>query len=369
MREERSLNHAITRAFFEALQSGLWSRKPDPALFKPLTSDDWSKLYKMSALQTVEGVVCDGLQQLPAEALPPKGFLMKWIARLQQIEERNAWMNGIIADQVTFFTQHGLHPILQKGQGVAQFYDRPSSRCCGDIDWYFDGKDEYKKAALLMQQHGQEFKFGHGYSSSYKWKGCEVEHHQALIELRNPLVQRFLTNLSRRTAYAPDQVIFQGVPTSVPHPFQNIILINAHILKHMVVYGVGVRQLCDAARLYDTVGQQLDPVTLKDTYRKLGMLKWIYSLHDVLVNYIGLDRGKLPFDHQPADSRAEWMMEDILRGGNFGMYDTDDEKKVTHLNKRERINRFFHRSSSMFRLAPGETFWSPFTIYFSKIHR
>ena len=360
------LETSVHKAFFEALRSGLWGRRPDPAAFQSLSRDEWSRLYKLSTLQTVEGIVCEGIQQLSPEVLPPKDILAKWMVRLQHIEERNGWMNEVLSDQIAFFEKHNLHPFLQKGQGVARYYRRPQSRVCGDIDWCFSDKKEYNRAAALMKKHGQGLKIGHGYSLSYTWKGCDIEHHQRLVELRNPFVQGYLKGLSRSTSYPPVPVEFGEQVAYIPHPILNILLVNAHILKHLVVYGIGTRQLCDAARLYDALHNQFDPNALRVVYERTGILKWSYVLHELLVNYIGLDRKKLPFE-QEAPEDAAWMMADILKGGNFGFYNTEGKDETKSLDKPARVKKFFSRFYRYARLAPGETISSPFMIMFSKI--
>jgi hypothetical protein len=42
-----------------------------------------------------------------------------------------------------------------------------------------------------------------------------------------------------------------------------MLQVNAHILKHLLSFGIGIRQLCDAARLYKTYHNQVDGNVLK----------------------------------------------------------------------------------------------------------
>ncbi|MGO3807852.1 MAG: nucleotidyltransferase domain-containing protein, partial [Sphingobacterium sp.] len=306
MNGEQILDSQVGKAFFSALKSGLWGSPIDPALFAALSPEQWVALYRMSALQTVEGCICEGIQKLPANALPPKELLVKWMVRLQQIEQRNVWMNGIIADQVAFFEKENLRPLMQKGQGVAQYYARPLSRVCGDIDWCFSNKQDYNRAVELLNAKGIDVKFSHGYSLSYKWNGCDIEHHQDLIELRDPFKLKYLKKLEEIEAAHHMQLDMNGALVRIPAPILNIVLVNVHILKHLVTYGIGARQLCDAAVLYDKMFDTSQGEYLKKVYKRLGILKWIYVLHEVLVKHIGLDPAKLPFA-QPQGIKADWM--------------------------------------------------------------
>lgn len=362
------LDSTINKAFFEALRAGLWNVSPCTAVFEGLSAEEWKSLYKISTLQTVEGVVFDGLKKLDAELLPTKDLLLKWVVRLQQIEERNTWMNRVIADQVGVFERNDLFPLMQKGQAVAQYYNNPLSRVCGDIDWCFSKKSDYNRAVDVLKKLNVDVAFSHGYSLSYKWKGCDIEHHQDLIELRDPFKLGYLKKLEDKEASGHMALTVHGNTVHVPAPILNVVLVNVHILKHLVTYGVGARQLCDSAMLYHSLSDQIDGGYLKSVYKKLGILRWIYSLHNVLVNHIGLDPAKLPFA-QPPTINADWMMEDVLQGGNFGFYDPRFPDEENPGGRVSRIPRLWYSFKRYIPLAPLVTLSSPFVILFSKIHR
>lgn len=368
MRNEKGINLRVRSGFFELLRCGLWDRGPDVPAIQGLEPSDWLTLYRLSVLHTVEGVVWDGIQLLPDELLPPRDILLKWMVRQQQIEGRNVWMNRRLVDQVAFFKVHDLEPLLQKGQGVAYYYDRPGSRCCGDIDWYFVSKQDYTRAAQLGKEYGENFTYDQDYSLSYRWKNCEIEHHQRLIDLRNPFIRGRLKELADLKKYPAVALNINGSMVSTPHPISNIILVNAHILKHLVGYGIGMRQLCDSARLYHALFQQFDGEELREIYLRLGILRWIYVLHEVLVKYIGLERQRLPF-HQTDEKAADWMMADILKGGNFGLYDTEHWSEMSQLDKLRRFKKLSGRIFRYMRLAPMEAIAFPFLLLFSKIDR
>lgn len=358
----------IHSAFFELLRSGLWARVPDPIIFRTLTDNDWKGLYEFAILQTVEGVIWDGLQLLDEDLLPSKDLLMKWTVRQERIEQRNIWMNTILVEQISTFKAYGLSPILQKGQGVAQYYERPLSRRCGDIDWYFEHKEEYKKAAQLMVEFGKKIQYEHGYSLFYRWKNCDIEHHQHLTDLRSPFIAKTLKGLADPLNYPYDNLDINNVSVRIPHPIQNAVLVNAHILKHLIGYGIGIRQLCDSARLYHCLNTRLEGDKIYNIYKELGMLKWIYVLHGLLTKYIGLDEKKLPFE-QPEGVKADWVMADILKGGNFGFYNSLKSDRNKLLGKIQRRMKIFDHFFKYVGLAPLETLSFPFILLFTKIRR
>lgn len=351
--------------FFQALRSGLWDSDINTANFENLNQLDWQNLFSISSFQTVEGVVFDAIAKLPQEALPSKEILAKWMVRTQHIDDKNKQMSEAISRQYAFFESYGLRPILQKGQGVAQYYNRPRSRSCGDIDWCFKDKDAYDFAHNLMKRFGDNLKLDHGYSLSYTWEKFYVEHHQRLIELRNPLKRKYLNQLSHEAFSEPSYVDFGGTAVQIAPPTVNMVLVNAHILKHQVIYGIGFRQLCDIARMYYKLHGQFDPMELRYIYERAGMLKWAHVLHEILVEYLGLERTFLPFESKKT-GLSNWMAEDILKGGNFGYYDTYSKKSM---NKRKKISKYLSRIVHYASLAPGETISAPIIVMFSKISR
>src|SRR5690606_3576519 len=174
----------------------------------------------------------------------------------------------------------------------------------------------------LMEKLGENFKIHPAYSSGYDYKEIEIEHHQKLVQLRNPFILNRVKKIYQQQEKHNLHHTIGGVSVEIPSPMLNILQVDAHILKHQITYGIGLRQLCDSARLYYSLSHEIDPKELKEIYTKLGMLKWSYVFHQVLVNLLGLEPAKLPYlpDKPP---KSAWMEDYILRTGNFGFYDQE----------------------------------------------
>lgn len=358
----------VQRAFLEALQSGLWGNPLDHTLFNDLDRSDWVSIFKLSFNQTVEGMIADAIRSLPDSLLPPQDLLLKWIVRLQRIEQKNEQMNGVTHQIFEIFHTNNIEAILQKGHGVSLYYEQPNQRVCGDIDLYFLTKAHYDRANELMSSVSKNFSIDPAFSSSYIFSEMEIEHHQRLVQLRNPLVNSAIKNLHTAEDTKALSVNLAGKAIPIPSPLLNIIQVNAHILKHQVTYGIGLRQLCDSARLYHTFSSQIDGEELKKWYKKLGMLAWAYTFHEVLVDLLGLDRAKLPFEPKKRP-KFKWMSDEIMRSGNFGFHDPahpDYKKPKGRVNRTERLSKNFMR---YVRLAPMEAISFPFFQIYSKIFR
>ena len=119
------------------LRAGLWEKELEDLSIFPLSADDWTEIFRMARRQTVTGIVYRGLCRLPDSFLPPESVLLPWVATVERIERSNHRMNTVLLGLYRRCYSVGVEPVLQKGQGVALFYEQPWVRECGDIDLYF----------------------------------------------------------------------------------------------------------------------------------------------------------------------------------------------------------------------------------------
>lgn len=360
------MNDRLRDVFFQLLRIGLWNRGN---LMNDITlnESEWSRIYSWAASHTVEGIIYDSFSLLKENQLPPTSLKLKWAARIDQIERHNVQMNEVIASQFASFTAMGLRPVLQKGQGVAQFYNKPLHRICGDIDWHFED-DGYAKARKYIKEKCNSVKDTKSFSLHYSWNGQFIEHHKQLFDLRNPIIQPYLRKVAKEYRHKQEALNIHGIQVRILAPELQIFQVNAHILKHMITFGMGLRQFCDSCRLYAHYKDNLDAEALKDIYRKTGMLKWTHLLHQILVNYLGLSNSQLPFPY-PQGTNSEWMLEEIWHGGNFGYYDgryADGKINTSVSVHPDGGKRLWGNFKRYFPYAPQETIFFPIMHFYSK---
>jgi len=356
----------IRIALLTLLRLGLWDNEKVLKVF-PLSPSQWAELYSYAQRHTIEGIVFDGLQQLPHDLLPPRNLLLKWAVKIDQIERHNRQMNICIKEQLGVFNRQGFYPVLLKGQGVAACYAIPDHRVCGDIDWYFEQKKDYQKANEIVRKSGIGVSYTAGFSTAYLWKGIVTEHHQRMFDIHNPLSYLLLNRLQKQMQSQKFKQEFEGETLLLPAPLLMIIQVNVHILKHLLAFGVGLRQLCDAARVYHTYRLNIDGEELKQVYKKLGILKWVNLLHFVLVKYIGMQLESLPFA-VPQDTDADWMMDEIWLSGNFGFYYPQLAQGLGNLQSpaTQQSRRIWSNMSRYFKFAPMEAMSFPLVQVYSK---
>lgn len=368
-----SLEH---KALFCLLRAGLWETVPDDLSLFPLTDARWWNVYRMATRQTVTGIVYRGLHHLPDALLPGEALMIRWVAETDRIERANRKMNTALERLVKLMNADGLHPVLLKGQGVAALYEYPLLRECGDIDLYFPSEEEERKAAELVRRFGCNIERQPDGSNSYRWQNVEVEHHFRLFDLSNPLLKGYLSALEGKCGFTAlplpgrrkEGMRKTETTVSVPAPLLNLVMLNAHLLKHLMGHGIGLRQFCDMARAYHVLRGSYAPDELEFVYKKTGLLKWSVQLHTFLTERLGLNYGELPYIDTEAFTSPR-LLHIVLEGGNFGQYG-ETKGKVSQARWERKLHTFFSfwkRRDFSGVYAPKEAFWTSIKLIIGNI--
>lgn len=375
------------KALFCLLRAGLWEREPDDLSLFPLTDAEWWEVYRLAVRQTVAGIAYRGLHHLPEALLPGDELMMHWVAKADRIERANRQMNAVLCQLLQLMNRNDLHPVLLKGQGVAAFYEQPLLRECGDIDLYFPREGEERKATELMRQAGCLPEAQPDGSRSYTWQGVEIEHHTRLFDLYNPLLKGYLAALTGKHGFANQPLSSHPVETTedamnahlpetgdeaatgkrpeataatlfVPSPLLNLLLLNAHLMKHLAGHGIGLRQFCDMARAYHALRGSYSPAELESAYRRTGLFKWSVQLHTLLTEHLGLRYAALPYPGTDACTSPE-LLHIVLEGGNFGQYGETKggNAQAGWMRKWRTFCSFWKRRGFSLGYSRGETFW------------
>lgn len=354
----------IHNALLYLLRLGLWGRNT-PSQNCRLSGEGWTLLFQFARHHTVEAIVYDGINLLAADQHPPKALWLKWTVRVDQIERENQRMNVAIEQQVHLFNRHGIQPLLLKGQGIASMYPNPAHRVCGDVDWAFTNKSAYQQANHLAQQHTGHIAYTPGFSTAYSWGNIPVEHHRRVFDIHNPFCFYYLNQLKKKYTSECIALTFGQVKVFLPAPVLFIVQINVHILKHLLSFGIGLRQLCDAAVAYHALTASIDHSDLKTVYQKLGLMRWIHLLHAVLVRYIGLPVSSLPFPF-PENLDPEWLIQEVQQVGNFGFHPMPFIPGTSPEDAREKpFNQIMANFRKYFKYAPLEALSFPMVHFYS----
>ena len=333
-------------AFLLLLRQGLWNNQEDSSKLFPLSPGDWSAIYNMAVKQTVQGIVYDGIMQLPAEHRPPRQLLIKWtvvIDSLERINRQHQAAQNILAK--IFETEPDIKYQILKGQSIAKFYPNPLHRLCGDIDLYFGNEEQTEKANKRIEEKGIPVQRANGGEASYTINGVYIEHHSHLLDIHNPLL--------KKTSKKWEQEKFQSTNQL---PIATHLLLSTHILKHWIDLGIGIRQLCDAAITLKALHDSTDKKELYYTCRQFNVLKWSKLLYSLLNKHLGLQDKYLPF---PCKANPDAMMREILESGNFGHGDTryGNRPQGKWKSKWHTWKIVYNKLHISLRYATSETIW------------
>ena len=267
-------------------------------------------------------------------------------------------MNRAVSELYGLFRHCHLEPVLQKGQGVAQYYESPLLRECGDIDLYFHGSHAYATAAACLRRHGIRVEKKPDNSLFYHWKGMAVEHHRRLLDLHTPFLKSQAARLETQKGYASARLSEEtDMTVNLPSPLQCLLMLDLHILKHVLGRGIGLRQLCDMARACYRLRVSVPADEMRAVCRKLGLGRWNPLLHTFLTDILGLPAQYLPYPETAPSARP--LLETVWQGGNFGQHrqGRNSESPAAWRRKVQTARAFCENLAFAARYAPAEAFW------------
>ena len=353
-------------AFFELLKTGLWG-----SVYTDIRIDgttDWKYIYQLAQEQSVQGLVLHGIEELRAknkELNVPKVLLLQWIGEVQVIEQRNRAMNAFVADLIEKLQKGDVYAILVKGQGVAQCYERPLWRCSGDIDLLLSS-DNYEKASYSLDNLTGNMALQTAKDAERKHREYQIEDWS--VELHGTMH----TNLSKEIDKESDRVqqdVFCGgkvrsvefkssgsskIPVFLPAPDEDVMFVFTHILQHLFLEGIGLRQICDWCRLLWTYKDSLNYGLLESRINTMGLMSEWKAFGAFAVKYLGMNPDAVPFLGSMFNvqcsmlfKKADRIMEFVLEVGNFG-----HNREVEWANPiKRRTSLIWHRITDTVKLS------------------
>lgn len=318
----------IQQAFLELVRAGLWADTVSTNFsiqgFKD--SEDWEKVYQLAEEQSVVGLVLAGIERyknLNANLNLNQEVLLQWIGEVQILEQQNKAMNDFVAQLNKRLWHNKIYGLLVKGQGVAQCYERPLWRACGDVDLFLSDSDYDKAKEYLLQFASSK----EPEAESTKHLGMTIN--SWVVELHGTMRSRVLSRMDKVIDEVKKDVFCGGNVRSwingkttvfLPSADNDIILVFTHILKHFFRGGIGLRQICDWCRLLWTYRDTIDRKLLKMRITRAGIMTEWKAFAAFAVDYLGMPTDALPLysSDKRWSKKAQLIKKFILHVGNFG---------------------------------------------------
>ena len=336
------MSESTVKVFFELVKAGLFSHTEITENTEKISweSVDWGEVYRLAEEQSVIGLVSAGLDWFKVNdsrfTVPP-AVALQFIGQTLQIEKRNKAMNAFVADLITKLRKADIYAILVKGQGLAQSYEKPLWRACGDVDLFLSDEN-YQKAKDLLLPLGEvtepEERAKKHFAMSID--GFAVELHGTLHSGLSARVDRGLDEIKKAVFYdgRVRSWLDGNVQVFLPKADEDAVYVFNHFLQHFYKGGIGLRQICDWCRLLWTYRDEIDVRLLEQRIKRIGLISEWKAFYALASKYLGMpDIGSrfMVNDSQDSQARmsdqrsrsrlekkAERIMEFILEVGNFG---------------------------------------------------
>ena len=316
-------------AFLSLVRAGLWEQ--DVYLLR-YGEIGYEEIIKIAEEQSVVGLVTAGLEHVK-DTTVPKEVLLQFIGQTIQLEQQNTAMNKFISELIAKMRNHGIYTLLIKGQGVAQCYNRPLWRACGDVDLFLSD-DNYEKAkefltpltTYIENENVREKHLG------MTIDGWVVELHGRLYSGLSSQIERVLDEVQRDTFFGVTVRSWdcEGVQIFLLKAENDVFYVFTHFLQHFYKEGVGLRQICDWCRLLYTYRDSLNYGLLESRIKRAGLVSEWKAFGALAVEYLGMPVGAMPFysDSTKWKKKADLIMEFVLKSGNMG-----HNRDMSHFSK------------------------------------
>ena len=360
------------KIFFDFLRFCIGSAKEIPDSLKEA---DWKELYRIAQKQALLGVLFYGIRRLPKELAPEQKLLMQWMAMAEKIRKQNIKLFQDSVKVCQNFANEGFANCILKGQGNALLYPDPYMRTPGDIDIYLSGGRRKIMKYVDRVCPNQVMRYHH---VDFPVMKTAIEVHfipsYMFCPIHNRRMQKWFEEVMgeqcKHRASLPDGY----GEIHVPQVSFNVIYILSHLYRHIFTEGIGLRQLLDY--YYVLVKWHTDLTNLTDSNKSLPLMTQINTDLDALryeLKYLGLwkfaqavmfvmkevfglseDRMIAPMD----EKEGRFLLDEIMRGGNFGQYDDRMGSKVDE----SKIHRYFRMNLRNLRFVkhyPAEAVCEP----------
>lgn len=345
------------KELFQLLRIGLGISSAPVSITDPTI---WQWIYTEAQWQSISGAIFVGIDKNSKVSKPPTGLVLKWIMETERLKKLNAKFDKEAQHLTSFFDSNGMPSTILKGQGNEMLYSVKGIRVPGDIDIYLEGGKESIKQWLL--QHNlmdkNELQAKHHIHFKSDGSGIEVEVHflpssGIYNKWKNPQLMEFLNQEIKHSV-----MIEKGfrIPTSK----FNLLMQLAHIQRHFIEGGIGLRQITDYyyVLLHASDEDRKEAASRIVQFGMQGMasaLMWVLQEVFLLEDKFCVAK--------PQKKLGEFLLEEICKGGNFGYRSDEQYKKTTSRSINKRLRAF-----KLMKFGPAEIFWSEWAYWSFILH-
>lgn len=348
------------------LRAGLWEKEVSLSLYGEI---DLNAIYKLAQEQSVVGLLTAGLEHVE-DVKVPQSMALVIAGEVLQLEQRNLAMNEFVAKLIEDLRKDDVYTLLVKGQGVAQCYERPLWRACGDVDLLLSDNN-YKKAFESLKPLASSVENERSFTKhqALTIDGWEVELHGTLRSGLWKRLEHVVDDVQANVFYGGSVRSWQNGQTQVflPGVDEDVFFVFSHILQHFFKGGIGLRQICDWCRLLWTYKDSIDSRLLEYRLISAGVSSEWKAFAALAVGMLGMPVDAMPLydEDEKWKRKAEDILNCIIETGNFGHNRDVSYQKNTPIIQRKLISLWRQtkdslRHAGIFPLDSMKAWWSIF---------
>jgi len=309
---------------------------------------DWRTIYDAARQQGLLGVLWDAACSLPEEQRPRGELAERWRGKAEMIAIVHDVRRAQCRELTEWVRERGETAIVLKGEGYARFYPVPARRNFGDIDLWVPAARE-----RVLSLFGEEFRV-----HDVLWQECKVEFfdnddvdvHFWPVRMYNPLLRRRFCRFC--SGEAERGSLFDGF--RVPSLSFDAVYCIAHIFRHVIDGGVGLRQMMDCNYILQSLSAE-ERNEAASQLGRLGLRRIAGDVMYVLGDVFALERADMLCE--PSERGGAALEQEIFRGGNFGWFAPGASKAASgRLSEAARRTRRTLKFSLRY---PREALWVP----------
>lgn len=365
--------------FFRLLRFALGTERICPKMHL----GEWQSMFHIAKKQALTGFIGSSLNSISGNVLVEtddkskeafEDLIMEWTGEVIKIARRNQKVNKDVVEEFHKLESKGLQCCLLKGQGNALMYPNPDSRTSGDIDVWVkfnnsaNTDSNIRRIIQIVKADKSDSKATYHHIDAPDINDTPVEVHyrpQFLFYYTHNkrLQQFFMDNADEQFAHKVDLARSEIAVSTAEF---NVVFQLSHIYNHLFHEGIGLRQIVDyyyvlkvhASHKLSSVGK-VSISTYNKELQSMGLFNIARALMWIMITHLSMDKDWAIVE--PDEKRGKFVLNEILRGGNFGKYDERNAKygnsqlgkNIQRVIRDLRLARFFPSealSEPLFRL-------------------
>ena len=338
----------IQELLLALLRAQLWL-KPVDDIVLPSSLDEWEELINLGYKQTVICFIAKACLRHPDASNIPSDIKEEFEAVLEENKRIHEYHNSVLIELITKFEEQGLHPILLKGQGIAQMYPEPELRQCGDIDLFFVS-EEYecaKQIIAAIEDENPIKRKDNSKHSEYVFKGITIEMHHKVCDIPNPTYDNQFQVWTQNCVNEKKELMIMHKFIYVNNPYFALIHCVTHILHHFETETVSLRQVCDLMMMEMFYREKIQLRKFDTLLKRYGLVRFWDVINTLMINNLEMTSYYVGTSHSTS---AFLLLGRIMKLGAISFFQSDIKPGKGFMKYPMKLYNFYKYNIDFLRL-------------------